>query len=153
MGNSGNRVVDRRQIRNHDEQCADRQPAIQDMKAAHDEHERRTRQRNGADRDGEQRLLPRKTEARAHGLVPRSREPRQLVPLACEAFDSGDRGQNLEGPFDERGLQRLHSLGSIRHCGRVVAQKEIQERHDRQREQRKRVVEVCEHAEHDAKIE
>ena len=35
MGDSGNRVIDRRQIRNHDEQCADRQPAIQDMKAAH----------------------------------------------------------------------------------------------------------------------
>ena len=73
--------------------------------------------------------------------------------LACEAFDSCDRGQNLEGPFDERGLQRLHSLGAVRHCGRVVAKTEIQERDDRQREQGKRVVEVRKHAEHDAKIE
>ena len=153
MGNGGDRVVDRCQICEHDEQRADRQPALEDVKSADDQHERRPGERNGAHHDGEQRLLPRETEARTHRLVSRSREPRQLVPFACVAFDSGDRGQNLEGAFDECGLERFHSLGPVRHGGRIVAQAEIQERHDRKREQRERSVEVCEHGEHDAEVE
>ncbi len=73
---------------------------------------------------------------------------RRLVGLAREALDQPDRRKRLVQPLDELRLELLHALLAIEQRGDVVADAEIQERHDGQGEQRHRDVELHENREH-----
>ena len=84
-----------RQVRDHDEQAADRQLAAQYVKPADDDDESRAGERDGRHNQPEERLLPREPEARGHRLVASFAETSELVRLAREALHHLDTRKNL----------------------------------------------------------
>ena len=129
-------------------QLADRQPSAHHEAAADDHDQRRAENRDGADDDREQRLLPRDGDARVHRRVAGRGVALQLVRLAREALDEPHRAERLVQPLEQLRLELLHALFAVDERRRVVAQAEIHERHDRQRQQRDRDVHAQQDAEH-----
>ena len=142
------RSVHRTEIGDDDRQVADRHLPAHHVHAADDQHQRRADNRHRGDAEREQRLLPRERDPRVHGPIAGCRISRRLVGLAREALDEPDRRKRLVQPLDELRLELLHALLAVEQRGDVVADAEIQERHDGQREQRHRDVELQENREH-----
>ena len=143
------RPVHRAQIGDDDEQVANRHLALQHVHAADRQHERRAQNRDRADDDREQRLLPRDADARAHHVVARRYESIGLVRLPREALDQTHRREHFEQPLDQLRLELFDALGPAHERRHVIAEAQIQERDDGQREQRDGDVELHENREHD----
>ena len=143
------RPVHRAQVGDDDEQVANRHLALQHVHAADRQHERRAQNRDRADDDREQRLLPRDADARAHHVVARRDESIGLVGLPREALDQTHRREHFEQPLDQLRLELFDALGPAHERRHVIAEAQIQERDDGQREQRDGDVELHENREHD----
>ena len=81
-------------------------------------------------------------------VTPVRRVALQLVRLAREALDQLHRAERLVEPAEQLGLELLHPLFAVDQRPRVVAQAQVHERHDGQRQQRDRHVQPQQDAEH-----
>jgi hypothetical protein len=119
------------------------------VNASDDEHERRAEHGDGADHQREDRLLPRERDTGVHRAVSGRSVAGCLVVLSSEALHELDGRKRLVQTFDELGLELFHVLFAIEERGDVVANREVQERHDNQRQQRDGDVQLQQNREHD----
>ena len=105
--------------------------------------------RDGADGEREDRLLPGDGDPGVHRVVAGSRVALPFVRLAREALDQPDRRERLVEPRDQSGLELLDALFPVHQRRDVVADAQVEKRHDGERQQRDRRVHPQENREHD----
>ena len=143
------RSVNRREIADDHGELADLQAAAHHVGPTDDDDERRSEYRDRADDDREQRRLPGDLDPRVHRRLAGGGVAAELVRLAREALDQADGAERLVQPFEELRLELLDPLFAADQRRSVVAQAEIQEGDDRQRQQRNRDVHPQQNGEHD----
>ena len=122
---------------------------VEHVHPADDENQRRAEDRDRADHDPEERLLPRDGDPRVHRLAAGFAVALQLERFACEALHEAHRRERLVQPLEQLRFELLHALFAVDERGGVVAQAQIEERDDAQRQQRDGRVHLGENREHD----
>jgi len=118
------------------------------MDAADNQHGPGADDRDGADDDRENRLVPREADSGVHRPISGCGVPRCFVRLAREALHEAYRRERFVQPLDESRLELFHALLAVEQRGDVVTDRQVQERHDCEGQERDRDVELQENCEH-----
>ena len=148
MRDLGQRAVHGAEIGDDHRQLAQAHAALQHVRAADHDDERRPQNRDHADDDREQRLLPGDGDARGHHLGAEPRVPIRLESLARETLDEPNGREHLVQPLDELRLELLDTFGSRHQRAHVITEAEVEKRHHRERQQRNRQVQRRQNREH-----